>query len=134
MDGRWGGTVTVNGRTDEVLRVRAGERLRLRILDAANGRVFRPDFGALAARIIAVDGLYLREPVPASGFELAPGNRIDVEIDFNQSLAEDPAVWDRYIPSRPNKLATIAVGAEAVAASTATLAPGHVPAWRGATA
>ncbi|HUK64392.1 MAG TPA: multicopper oxidase domain-containing protein, partial [Dongiaceae bacterium] len=56
-DGRWGNVVTVNGRTSERLVVRAGDRVRLRLVNTANGRVFKPDFGALDARIIAVDGL-----------------------------------------------------------------------------
>ena len=33
-------------------------------VDTANGRVFKPDFGALSVQIIAVDGLYLRQPIP----------------------------------------------------------------------
>jgi FtsP/CotA-like multicopper oxidase with cupredoxin domain len=79
MDGRWGSAITINGRTDTVLRVRPGERIRLRLLSSANGRVFAPDFGDLDAQVIAVDGLYLPSPVPANGFELAPGNRLDID-------------------------------------------------------
>src|SRR5947199_1372705 len=46
-DGRWGNVVTVNGHTREELRANPGERIRLRLLNVANGRVFRPDFTAL---------------------------------------------------------------------------------------
>ena len=85
MDGRWGNAITVNGRTNTVLDVRPGERIRLRLLNSANGRVFVPDFGELDAKIIAVDGLYLRAPIPARGFELAPGNRLDLDVTFDRS-------------------------------------------------
>src|SRR4051812_25084870 len=55
MDGRWGNAITINGRSDTVVKVQPGERLRIRMLNSANGRVFTPDFGDLDARIIAVD-------------------------------------------------------------------------------
>src|SRR5207249_6543867 len=74
-DGRWGNVVTVNGRTREQLFVKAGERIRLRLLNVANGRVFRPDLSGLDAKVIAVDGMYAARPVDPVGFELAPGNR-----------------------------------------------------------
>jgi FtsP/CotA-like multicopper oxidase with cupredoxin domain len=49
-DGRWGQVLTVNGVTGRVLELRPGERVRLRLLNVANGRVFRPRFGPLEAR------------------------------------------------------------------------------------
>jgi FtsP/CotA-like multicopper oxidase with cupredoxin domain len=58
----------------------AGRALRLRLVNTANGRVFRLDWGGLDARIIAVDGMYAREPVDPAGFELSPGNRIDLDV------------------------------------------------------
>ena len=133
MDGRWGGAVTVNGRTDTTVHVRPGERVRVRMLDSANGRVFAPDFGGLHADVIAVDGLYLRAPVPAVGFQLAPGNRLDVDLVFDQSPAGPVEVWDRYIPQRPNRLVTIVVDGDLVDTPRfASPAHGHVPRWRDA--
>ena len=79
-DGRWGQVSTVNGRTDHETIVRPGERIRLRLLNAANGRVFAPDLGDLDARVIAVDGMYTARPLDPAGFELAPGNRLDLDI------------------------------------------------------
>ena len=133
MDGRWGSAITVNGRTDTAMQVRPGERLRVRILNSANGRVFLPDFGTLGAEVIAVDGLYLRAPVPASGFELAPGNRLDVDLVINARSSEPIAVWDRYYPPRPNKLATFVVDGEPLdTPKFASPAHAHVPTWDGA--
>src|SRR5258706_3378085 len=81
-DGRWGDVVTVNGDTAARLEVKAGERIRLRLLNVANGRVFAPDLGPLVdgARVVAVDGMYAARPLPATGLELAPGNRIDLDL------------------------------------------------------
>ena len=42
--GRIGNTVTVNGAVRETFEVRAGERLRLRLVNAANARIFGLDF------------------------------------------------------------------------------------------
>ena len=39
MDGRVGNTVTINGRLPRTLHVRAGERIRLRLLNAAIARI-----------------------------------------------------------------------------------------------
>jgi FtsP/CotA-like multicopper oxidase with cupredoxin domain len=109
MDGRWGNKITINGRTDTVVKVQPGERLRIRMLNTSNGRVYVPDFGALDAKLVAVDGLYLRAPIAASGFELAPGNRIDVDVTFDQSAAVPFEVVDRYSARRPNVLARFEV-------------------------
>lgn len=79
-NGRWGDTITVNGSTKTVLSTQPGERIRLRLINASNGRVYAPRFGALDASVVAVDGLPSRQPLPADGFVIAPGNRIDVDV------------------------------------------------------
>ena len=130
MDGRWGRAITINGRTDTVLKVQPGERLRIRMLNSANGRVFSPDFGSLDATIIAVDGLYLREPIPVRGFELAPGNRIDVDVAFDRSTTVPFEVTDTFFAQRPNKLARIDVEGSLVDTPRfASPARAKVPRW-----
>src|SRR5690606_26462617 len=79
-DGRWGQVVTVNGDAGQQMDVRPGERIRLRLLNSSNGRVYRPDFGGLDARVIAVDGMYTGRPVELERFTLASGNRLDLDI------------------------------------------------------
>ncbi len=134
MDGRWGAAITVNGRTNTVLRVRPGERIRLRLLNSANGRVFGLDFGDLDAQVIAVDGLYLRAPIPASGFELAPGNRLDVDLVFTRSTGGPLELWDRFIAQRPNRLAVIDADGDLIETPRfASPARAHVPSWSDAT-
>ncbi|WP_395835874.1 multicopper oxidase family protein [Archangium violaceum] len=130
-DGRWGNVITVNGRTDEVLRVRPGERIRLRLLNASNGRVVAPDFSGLQAKVIAVDGMYLREPIDPSRFELAPGNRVDIDLTFNQLSGEPLRVVDRFYARQPNLLASILLEGDLVdTPAFASPARAHVPAWK----
>src|SRR5207247_5628180 len=114
-DGRWGNVVTVNGRTREQLFVKAGERIRLRLLNVANGRVFKPDFSGLDAKVIAVDGMYAARPVDPVGFELAPGNRLDLDITVAADRGgQRVVVVDRFM-QRPIPLAQLVVTNEAVA-------------------
>lgn len=135
MDGRWGNAITINGRTNTVLDVRPGERLRLRLLNSSNGRVFKPDFGELDAKIIAVDGLYLRAPIPARDFELAPGNRLDLDLTLDRSTSGPLAIWDRFYAQRPNQLARVDVsGALVTTPAFPSPAAGHIPVWADALA
>ena len=132
-DGRWGQVVTVNGDAAQQLSVRPGERLRLRLVNTSNGRVYRPDFGALAPRVVAVDGMYTARPLPLEGFELAPGNRLDLDIVIPASAPVGAyTVTDRFT-RRPSTLATIRVRGEPV--ETPSFDPPSnpkVPAWDGA--
>ncbi len=122
-DGRWGDVVTVNGRVRPAVAVAAGERLRLRLVNVANGRVFAPDFGGLEPRVVAFDGLPVDRPFPASGLELSPGNRADLEVAI-------PADWDgrRLVvadrfTSRARELAELAVEGVEIAPPEVRLEP-----------
>ncbi|MGH7819609.1 MAG: multicopper oxidase family protein [Candidatus Binatia bacterium] len=131
-DGRWGNVVTVNGSTREELTVRAGERVRLRLLNSANGRVFAPDFSALDARVIAVDGLYTARPLDPAGIEVSPGARVDLDVRFRKSdRGRTFAIADRFT-RRPIPLAAIRVLDEAEVETPDFPPPSNprVPAWR----
>lgn len=96
-DGRWGNVITVNANLNETLKVRPGERIRLRIVNSSNARVYASSFGSLDAKIIAVDGMYVKEIQNASGFELSPGNRIDVDIKVpSNANGESYKIFDNY--------------------------------------
>lgn len=128
-DGRWGNVISVNARTDTVLRVAVGERIRLRLLNASNGRIYAPELPGLDARVIAVDGLYTRAPFPLERFELAPGNRLDVDIVVTGE-PRTVVVTDRFYAQRPNRLAVIEVVPSTGPAAAAFAAPvAHVPSW-----
>jgi FtsP/CotA-like multicopper oxidase with cupredoxin domain len=129
-DGRWGNRITVNGKIDEVLRVQAGDRIRLRLLNTATGRVFAPDFGALKPKLIAVDGTYLARPIDLGTYELAPGNRIDLDLAFEGTESARHAVVDRFIDRRPNPLASIEVDGATAPRTFPSPARAKVPVWK----
>ncbi len=132
-DGRWGNLITVNGRTMPRMEVQPGQRIRLRLLNVANGRVFAPDFTGLDVKVIAVDGLYASRPFDLAGFEIAPGNRVDVDITIPSDAAgRRVSVVDRFT-KRAMPLAEIVVGVDStVTPGFESPARAHVPLWRGA--
>jgi FtsP/CotA-like multicopper oxidase with cupredoxin domain len=129
-DGRWGNVITVNGNTDEVLTAQPGERIRLRLVNTANARIYQLNFGELEVESVAVDGLYSRESFNPNDFKLAPGNRIDVDITIPRNTPEESfIVYDTYTDERIN-LATIAVSGEpGNTASFETPSNVAVPTW-----
>lgn len=80
--GRIGNIVTVNGTFDPEIAVRRRERLRLRLVNAANARIFEVGLDGLEGWIVALDGAPLEAPLPVSGaFPLAPAQRADLIVD-----------------------------------------------------
>jgi FtsP/CotA-like multicopper oxidase with cupredoxin domain len=65
----------------ETVAVGRGDRIRLRIVNAASATGFHIDTGALTADVLAVDGL---DVLPVSGrrFPLSPGQRIDLAVSI----------------------------------------------------
>ncbi|MDP3342334.1 multicopper oxidase family protein [Frigidibacter sp.] len=65
----------------DVIRVEAGGRVRLRIINAAAATVFWIDTGAVQGRLVAVDG---HEVLPVTGtrFGITMAQRLDIEIDL----------------------------------------------------
>ncbi len=127
-DGRWGNHITVNAQTGTSLHLAVDERVRLRLLNASNGRIYAPDFGDLKVEVIAVDGLYLRAPIALERFELAPGNRLDLDISAPGATSRVVTVYDRFT-SRPNRLAELQVDGGSNIPRFASPARGRVPSW-----
>lgn len=134
-DGRFGNVLTVNGQIRPEVALRAGERTRLRIVNVANGRVFALDGSALEGEVVAFDGLGVSKPLDTSRIELAPGNRVDIEIEAPVSkVGEAIAVFDRFT-RRENLLATVRIEVpegEVRPSAERTSPRGFVPAWEGA--
>jgi FtsP/CotA-like multicopper oxidase with cupredoxin domain len=82
-NGRVGNTVTVNGRILESFPVGAGERLRLRLINAANARIFGLEFQDHRPTVVALDGQPV-EPheLPGGRVVLGPAMRTDLVIDM----------------------------------------------------
>jgi FtsP/CotA-like multicopper oxidase with cupredoxin domain len=79
-DGRWGNVSTINGAYQPNFSVKPGERIRLRIVNGANARIFLPQFQDLFIKVIAVDGRPVSEIFPLTNFKLSPGNRVDLDV------------------------------------------------------
>ncbi len=79
MAGRLGQYITLNSQDLLTLPVKANERLRLRLINAANSRIFRLRIARHQARVVAVDGQPCPpELLPDATLRLAPGNRADL--------------------------------------------------------
>ena len=100
-NGRVGNTVTVNGRILETFAVRAGERLRLRLINAANARIFALEFQDHRPMVIALDGQPVEPHEPAGGrVVLGPAMRADLVFDMT-GRPGDRSHGHRSILSRP---------------------------------
>ncbi|MDZ4135939.1 MAG: multicopper oxidase domain-containing protein, partial [Paracoccaceae bacterium] len=65
----------------DVIRVDAGGRVRLRLVNAAAATVFWIDTGAVPGRLVAVDGHDV-QPITGSRFGIAMAQRLDIELDL----------------------------------------------------
>ncbi|HMA56547.1 MAG TPA: hypothetical protein VKP52_07490 [Pseudolabrys sp.] len=82
MAGRIGQYVTLNSQDTLDLPVKTNERLRVRIINAANAPIFQFRIARHPARVMAVDG-QPRPPIVVANapLRLAPGNRVDLFLD-----------------------------------------------------
>jgi len=96
-DGRIGNTVTINGQLLTDFPVRSGERIRLRLLNAANARGFALRFGDLTPTVVAYDGQPVEPHVPADKrVVLGSGMRADLILDMSGVPGAQSTVIDDY--------------------------------------
>jgi FtsP/CotA-like multicopper oxidase with cupredoxin domain len=112
-NGRVGNTVTVNGRIRESFEVRAGERIRLRLINAANARIFGLEFEGHDPQVIALDG----QPVVPHALEegrvvLGPGMRADLLLDLTGQPGQRFQVVDTFYRGREYRLLDLVYGEE----------------------
>ncbi|RVQ50500.1 multicopper oxidase family protein [Sinorhizobium meliloti] len=83
MSGRVGNIVTLNGRASEAESFRAGERVRLRLVNASLARIMALRFEGHRPVIVAVDGQPCDPHEPAHGrILLGPAMRVDLMLDL----------------------------------------------------
>lgn len=83
MSGRVGNTVTVNGAISEQVRVQAGERIRLRLVNGALARIMALRFEGHRPVIVAIDGQPCEPHEPEGGrVLLGPAMRTDIVLDM----------------------------------------------------
>lgn len=114
-DGRWGNVITINGDVNPEYAFKPGERIRLRLVNTSNARIYKLFLGNLNAQVIAFDGLPVAKTFSAEGFELAPGNRIDLDITLPNSEGTY-SVLDVFTGYQ-NELFTIKTKGEPISAS-----------------
>ncbi len=95
--GRVGNSVTINGQIAERIAVRAGERIRLRLINAANARIFGLDFGRLAPVVVALDGQPVTPHAPDDNVVvIGPAMRVDLVIDMTGAPGDAVTVTDVF--------------------------------------
>ena len=103
--GRIGNTVTVNGAVRESFAVRAGERIRLRLINASNARIYRLGFDGHEPWVIAFDGQPIEPHRPENGhIVLGPAQRADLVIDCGGAPGSRHRVVDDFYPQRAYRL------------------------------
>lgn len=109
--GRVGNWITVNGSGRWRKAVERNARLRLRLVNTANARIFELGTPGLEGWVVALDGMPLETPRPLGGLVLAPAQRADLIVDV---VAEDGS--EALLTSRDRdgeyKIATFVVEGE----------------------
>lgn len=127
-NGRVGNTVTVNGKVPDEFAVRAGERVRLRLINAANARIFALRFGDHRPRVIAIDGQPVEPHEPREGrIVLAPAMRMDLALDMTGAPGTRTTVVDDFYPGLAYRLVDLAYGAAAPMREQPSDAPIRLP-------
>ena len=103
--GRIGNTVTVNGRVREEFEVRSGERVRLRLVNAANARIFGLEFRGHRPWVVALDGQPVEPHRPEGDVVvLGPAGRADLVIDMTGEPGSRHPVRDGFYPRAAYRL------------------------------
>ena len=109
--GRIGNSVTINGQMPERISVRSGERIRLRLINAANARIFGLDFGGLAPVVVALDGQRVSPHVPDDDIVVVgPAMRVDLVIDMTGKPGESLTITDVFYRDLEYRLVDLAYG------------------------
>jgi FtsP/CotA-like multicopper oxidase with cupredoxin domain len=112
--GRIGNTVTINGALPDRFDVVPGERIRLRLVNVANARIFALRFEGHAPYVIAHDGMPC-EPylLRQARVLLGPGMRVDLVLDATAAPGATFRVIDDFFPNDAYEVVTLAYGAQA---------------------
>ena len=96
-NGRVGNIATINGGIPTAFRVRKGERIRLRLINAANARIFALEFAGHAPVIVALDGQPVTPHKPEGELVvLGPAMRADLILDMGGVPGRRFPVTDRF--------------------------------------
>ncbi len=90
--GRIGNHVTVNSHPEPTYSAGRNERLRLRLINSANARIFTLSATGLTGWVLALDGQPLSTPEPLDRVTLAPAQRADLLVDVTPHDTATPTL------------------------------------------
>ena len=121
-------SVTINGAVPTDERVRAGERVRLRLINAALARIMALRFEGHRPVIVAIDGQPCDPHEPKDGrLLLGPAMRIDVVLDLQGKPGQRYPVIDDYDEDLEYSLVQLAYDATPPVLAHALDAPIRLP-------
>ena len=93
--GRLGNVLTLNGKPYEYLKVMAGERVRLRLINTANARIMSFKVAGVEPWVVALDGQSIA-PIKLgdSAVRLAPAQRADLVFDVKAAPGAELAITE----------------------------------------
>jgi FtsP/CotA-like multicopper oxidase with cupredoxin domain len=123
--GRLGNLIVTNGQFALRREVQQHARLRLRLINAANARVFTLGLSGLEGWVMALDGMPLATPLPASEpLALGPGQRADLFVDV---VAAEGEIADLVQFTREGGLSQVAFAVTGRASLARRDAPAPLP-------
>lgn len=130
--GRIGNFITVNGAVPETFSVRNGERIRLRLINMANARIFGLVFEDHAPTIVAMDGHPVTPHAPDDGrIVIGPAMRVDLILDMGAAPNSRFKVRDTFYKGFEYRLFDLVYAGEplreAPPAGAVNLPPNPVP-------
>ena len=100
QDSFLGNTIIVNGEAWPNMNVKQGQ-YRFRILDGSNSRFYSLSFSnGMAFTQIGTDGGYLKAPAPSTSKLIAPGERIDILVDFSKIPVGQKIILENYAANK----------------------------------
>ena len=128
MSGRIGNTVTINGRVPNTVPMKAGERVRLRLLNAALARIVGLRFEGHKPVVVAHDGQPCDPHPPERGrVVLGPAMRADLIIDMTGKPGQSYRVIDDYYHDLAYKLVDLAYNPGKPARQSSSDPPAKLP-------
>ena len=124
--GRIGNTVTVNGALRETFGVRAGERIRLRLVNASNARIYGLNIEGHEPWVVALDG-HPAAPHWDGRVVLGPGMRADLILDCTAAPGSRHRIVDDFYARRAYRLLDIEYSPEKPLRETFSPAPRLAP-------
>ena len=94
--GRIGNVPTVNGRFRDIVKVRKGERIRLRLINASNARNFALSFADLDPKVIAIDGQAVKPRASSGPIVVGAAGRVDLVLDMSGDPGTTTPVVDEF--------------------------------------